>query len=154
MQTDGIPCDVCQPDTTNGAHFRAEIASQQVFAQADALEDFRTTIRADGRDTHFRHDFLQALIHRLDVVRLSCRIVLLNLVLLHQVIQHRKGHVRTNCAGSVAQQQRRMHHFTNLAALHDEGCLHTLLHRNEVMVYGTHRQQAWDGCPLLVNVSI
>ena len=48
VQTDGIPCDVCQPDTTNGAHLGAEVASQQVFAQTDALKYLRAAIRADG----------------------------------------------------------------------------------------------------------
>ena len=48
MQTDGIPCDVCQSYAADGAHFRAEIPSQQVFAQTDALKYLRAAIRADG----------------------------------------------------------------------------------------------------------
>ena len=47
-----------------------------------------------------------------------------------------------------------MHHLTNLAALHNQGGLYTLLYRNEIMVYRTHCQQARNGCPLLVDVTV
>ena len=48
VQTDGIPCNVSQSYAADGAHFRAEIPSQQVFAQTDALKNLRAAIRTDG----------------------------------------------------------------------------------------------------------
>ena len=73
MQCNRIAGDLLQTYTTNGAYLCAEVTAQQVFAQSDALEDLRTTIGADGRDTHLRHDLLQTLIHSLDVVLLCTR---------------------------------------------------------------------------------
>ena len=82
------------------------------------------------------------------------RVVLLDLVLLHEVVQHGECHVRTNRAGTIAEQQGCVHHLTNLTALHNQSGLHTLLHTDEVMMHRTHRQQARDGSTLLVDVSI
>ena len=77
MKCDSIAGNLLQTHTTNGAHLGTEVAAQQVFAQSDALENLRTAIRADGRDTHLRHNLLQALVHRLNVVLLGSSVLLL-----------------------------------------------------------------------------
>ena len=102
MQTDSVAGNLLQANTTDGADLCAEISSQQILAQADRLKDFRTTIGADGRDTHLRHDLLQALIHCLDIVLLGRCILLLNLAFLHQIVEDGKGHIRAECAGTIA----------------------------------------------------
>ena len=130
VKCDSIAGNLLQTHTTNGAHLGTEVAAQQVFAQSDALENLRTAIRADGRDTHLRHNLLQALVHRLNVVLLGSGILLLNFMLLHQIIQYSERHVRTQGTGTVAQQQGGVHHLANLTALNDQGCLHTLTYAN------------------------
>ena len=131
-----IAGNLFQADTTDGAHLCAKVAAQQVLAQADALENLGATIAADGTDTHLRHDLLQALIHRLDVVLLSCSVLLLDLVTFHQIIEHGEGHVRTQGAGTIAQQQGSVHHLTDLTTLHNQCCLHTLAHTDQIVVDG------------------
>ena len=141
MQSDRITGNLLQAYTTNGAHLCSEVPSQQIFAQSDALENLRTTIAADGADTHLRHNFLQSLIHSLDVVGFSRRVVLLNLAAFHQIIENGKRHVRTQCAGTITQQQGGVHHLANLTALHNQGRLHTLTHANQIVVNSTYSQQ-------------
>ena len=88
-----IPCNLLQTYTTDSAYLCAEIPSQQVFAQADALENLSTTIGANGRDTHFRHNLFQPLIHSLDIVFLSCCILFLNFSFFHQIVEDGKCNV-------------------------------------------------------------
>ena len=97
-----IPCNLFQPNASDSAHLRAKITSQQIIAQADAFKNLRTAIRANGADTHLRHDLLQAFIHRFDVVLLGSGIFLLNLSFLHKVVEHGKRHIRTDGTGSIA----------------------------------------------------
>ena len=142
-----VPRYLLQSDAANGTYLRTKVTAQQVLAESDALKDLGTTIRANGRDAHLRHDLLQALIHRLDVVRLRCCIILLNLSTFHQVIKDGKDHVRTQRRGPVAQQQCRVHRLANLAALHNQGCLHTLAYANQMMMHGRDGKQRGDESP-------
>ena len=75
---------------------------------------------------------------------LCCCIILLDLVLLHQVVQHGKGHVRTNGTGTIAQKQSSVHHLAYLTTLDNQGCLHTLAHANQVVVNSRNGQQRGD----------
>ena len=74
--------------------------------------------------------------------------------MLHEVVNHSKGHIRTDGAGTIAKQQGGMHHFTDFAALYNQRCLHTFLYRNQVMVNGTHCDERWDGRMTLVDVAV
>ena len=95
VQTDSITSDGLQADTADGAHLCTEVSLQETLAQTDALENLRTTIATDGRDTHLSHNLKQALLHSLDVVLLGCMVVLLNLASLHEVVEYGVGQVRT-----------------------------------------------------------
>ncbi len=75
---------------------------------------------------------------------LGCCIILLNLVLLHQVVQHGKGHVRTDSTGTVAQEQSGVHYLAYLTALDNKSRLYTLAHANQVVVNSRNGQQGWD----------
>ena len=88
-----ISCNLFQSYTTDGTYLRAEVASQQVLAQSNALENLRSAIGTDGRDAHLRHNLFQAFIYGLDVVRLGSSILLLNLPPLHQVVKDSKRHI-------------------------------------------------------------
>ena len=154
MQTDGIAGDLLQTDTADGTRLSAEVTSQQVFAQSDALENLRTTIRADGRDTHLRHDLLQAFVDGLDIVLLSRSIFLLNLTALHQIVEDGEGHVRTQRTCTIAQQQRCVHRLTNLTALHNQRRLHTLTHADQIVMHSRDSQQRRNRGMLIVDVAI
>ena len=47
-----------------------------------------------------------------------------------------------------------MHYLTNLTALNDEGCLYTLAGINQIMMYGTHGEQRWDGGMGLIHATV
>lgn len=47
-----------------------------------------------------------------------------------------------------------MHYLTNLTALNDEGSLHTLAGINQVMMYGAHGEQRWDGGMGLIHATV
>ena len=104
MQTDGVAGDLFQPDAANGTHLRTEVPPQHLISDADALEDLRTAIASDGRDAHLRHDLLQTLIYGLDIVAFCCGILLLNLSLLHQVVENGESHIRTQGACTISKQ--------------------------------------------------
>ena len=154
VQTDGITGNFLQSDTADGACFCSEVSSQQVLAQADAFEDLRTAIAADGRNTHLRHNLLQTLIHSLDVILLSRSVFLLDLAFLHQIIEDSERHIRAQRTGTIAQQQRCVHRLADLATLYYQGCLHTFAHADEIVMHGTHSQQTWDGRMLFVDVPV
>ena len=154
MQTDGIPGDVSQSYTADGAHLRTEIALEKVLADTHALEYLRTAIGTDCRDTHLRHYLLEALVHSLDIVGLRRSVLFLNLVVLHKVVKHGERHIRTYGTGTVAQQQCCVHHLADFPALHYQSRLHALAHTDEIMVHGTHGQQTGDCCMAPVYVAV
>ena len=47
-----------------------------------------------------------------------------------------------------------MHYLTNLTALYDEGCLHTLAGINQIMMYGTHGKQRWNGGMSFIHATV
>ena len=81
-------------------------------------------------------------------------IVLLNLVTLHQVVENGKRHIRTDGAGTIAQQQGGMHHLTNFATLYNQGSLHTLTHAYQIVVDSRDGQQRGDGSVHVVDVAV
>ena len=139
-----VPRNLLQPDAAYRAHLRPEVSLQQALAQSDALEYLRPAIRADGRDTHLRHDLEQSLLHGLDIVGLRRGIVLLYLMPLHQVVENGKCHVGTECRSTIAQQQRGMHGLADFSTLHNQGRLHALAHRNQIVMDGRDGEQRWD----------
>ena len=154
MQTDSIAGDLLQANTSDSAYLCAEIAAQQVLTQTDALENLSSTIRADGRYSHLRHNLLQTFIYRLDVMSFSRRILLLNLAALHQIVEDSEGHIRTQGTCTIAQQQGSMHHLANLTALHDESSLYSLAHADEIVVDSRDSQQTRNSSVRLVKVAI
>ena len=133
-----------QSDAADGAHLSAEVLAQQFLTQPDALENLCTTVRTDGRYAHLRHDFFQPLVYGLDVVGLGSGVFLLHLASLHQVVQHGKHHVRTQCRRTVAQQQGGMHGLAHLAALHDERRLHALAYSYQIVVNSRDGEEGRD----------
>ena len=47
-----------------------------------------------------------------------------------------------------------MHYLTNLTALYDEGSLHTLAGINQIMMYGAHGEQRWDGSMGFIHATV
>ena len=154
MQSDSVAGNLLQADAADSAYLGTEIAAQQVFTQSDALEDLGSTIRTDRRDTHLTHNLLQALIHSLDVVGLCRGVLLLNLSFLYQIIEDGECHIWTECTGTIAQQQCRMHRLANLTTLHYQRGLHTLAHADKIMMNGAHSQQTWDGRMGIIDVTV
>ena len=138
LQPHLVACNLPKAYAPDGADLSAEVSAQQVFAQANALENLCTAIAADGRDAHLRHDFLQALVHGLDIVGLSSGIVFLNLPTPDEVVENSKRHIGTQRTGTIAQEQRCMHCFAYLATFDNEGSLHALADANQMMMDGTH----------------
>ena len=154
VKRNGIAGNLLQAHTTDGAHLGTEVAAQQILAQSDALKDLGTAVATDGTDTHLTHNLLQTLVHGLDVVLLGGGVLLLNLVVLHQIVEYRKCHVWAQGAGSVTQQQGCVHYLANLTALNNQSCLHTLTYANQVVVNSTNGQQRWDGGMGIVQVAV
>ena len=137
VQGNRIGCDLLQADTADVAGDTSEVAIHQVTAQADRLEQLGSTVATDRADTHLAQYLLQALADRLDIVLLGGVVVELDLLLAHQVVEDGEGHVGADGAGTEAQQQGGVHHLTQLTCLNDQGGLHTFLHGDQVVVYGT-----------------
>ena len=126
VQTNGIPCDNLQSDTTHSRNARAEVVLQQALRQTDALEDLCTTIRPDGRNTHLSHNLEETLLHSLDIVGLCSRVILLNLMTLYEVVEDGECHIWTDSRCTISQEQGSVHSLTDFTALNDKSRLYTL----------------------------
>ena len=78
----------------------------------------------------------------------------LNLMRCDQMVYNGEGHIRTDGAGSVAEQQGSVHHFPYLAALNDDGGLYALAHRDKIMVNGADCEERRYGSMLAVDVAV
>ena len=47
-----------------------------------------------------------------------------------------------------------MHYLTNFTTLNDKGSLHTLAGINQIMMYGAHGEQRWDGGMSLIHATV
>ena len=133
--------DFLQADTSDGRCLCPEIVAQQLLADSYSLENLCSAVGTDGADAHLAHYFVETLAKSLDVVAFSRFVVHLHIAALHQVVEHGECHIRVDGACSIAKQQCGMHHLPDLSALDDKSGLHTFLHRNQMMVHSTHRQQ-------------
>ena len=149
-----ISSNLFKSDATNGAHLRSEISLQQRFRQSYTFENLCSSITADGRNAHLRHNLEQSFLHCLDVVGLSCGVVFLDLTTLDEVVQNGKCHIGTQCRSTIAQQQRSMHGLMNLARLHNQSGLNTLAHTDQIVMHCTHSQKARDGHVLFIHITV
>ena len=74
--------------------------------------------------------------------------------MLDKVVEDSECHVRADGTCTIAKQQGHMHRLAYLTALHDQRRLHPLAHADEVMMHGAHGQQRWDGCMLVIDVTV
>ena len=136
-----IQSDFLKSHTSNGGYFSSEIGFQQVLAESDAFKDLGSPITSDGGNTHLRHDFEESLLHRLDIVGFGRWVILLNLMLSHQVVEHSKGEIRAKRRRAVTQEQCRVHGLPDFTRFHNQRSLHPLSHLNEIMMDGRDSQQ-------------
>ena len=94
MESNGISGYFFQANTSDGRTESTEIGLTQFFAQTDGFEDLCTTIRADGRDPHFTHDFKQAFADGFDIILFSSGIIQLNIPVFNQAVENSECHVR------------------------------------------------------------
>ena len=149
-----ISSNLFKSDAPNGAHLRSKIGFQQRFRQSYTFKDLCSSITADGRNAHLRHNLEQSLLHCLDVVGLSSGVVFLDLTTLDEVVQNGKCHIGTQCRSTIAQQQRGMHGLMNLARLHNQCRLDTLAHTDQIVMHGTHCQKTRYCHMLLIHVTV
>lgn len=141
VKLDGIACYCRQTDTANCRRIGTEVSLQQALRETNGLEDLRTSVGADGRDTHFCHNLEQTFLKSLYVVGLGRSVVLLYLSALHQVVEDSVCHVRAESRRTITQEQCGVHHLTYLSRLHYKSGLYALSYGDEIVVYGAHCQQ-------------
>ena len=92
----------------------------QLVAETNSLENAGTTIRAQGADSHLTHDFQEALTKRFDVVAFGCLVVELKVVTTDHSVEQGERHIRIDGTGAKAEQQGKVFHFADFAALRDK----------------------------------
>jgi hypothetical protein len=96
--------ELCPLDAAGGA---LETEIDHIAVQTDGLEQLRAAIAGDGRDSHFRHDLVQALVDALAViVEGAGGVPLPNLSAAHHVAQAIVGQIRKDGGGAVPDQAR------------------------------------------------
>jgi hypothetical protein len=132
-----------------------EIAIDEVFRQADRLEDLRAAIALQRRDAHLRHHLQHALVQGFYVVFdrfLVCQPG--QHVPANHVAERLERQVRVHGACAVADEQRQVMHLARLAGLDDErGAIARAL-AHEVMMDAGGRQQARNRRELHVHAAI
>ena len=136
-----ILSDFLKSHSSDGRNFRSEIGFQQIFAESDTFEDLGSPVAPDGGDTHFCHDFEESLLHRLDIVGFCRLVILLNLMLCDQFIEHSECEIWTERRRAITQEQCRVHGLPDFARLHNQRCLHPLSHLNEIMMHSRDSEQ-------------
>ena len=154
VQADGVARDGLERDAFHAGRGGAEVFGQQLSAETHGLEDLGSAVRAYGADTHLAEDFQQALVHCLYVIVPCSHLVHLEGALVNLLLDYGECHIRVHCAGTVSQQQRRVHNFTDFSALHDKRCLHPLLDGYKVMVDGAHGKQRGNSGVVLVKAAV
>ncbi len=145
-----------EPDAFDPRGCAREVGVDQFLVQADGLKDLCAAIALQGRDAHLREGLQQALVDGLDVVVLGLffgqrggqQVAPL------QIVDGFNREIRIDGAGTVADQQGKVHHLARLAAFNDDGDLRAGLFLDEAIVHGGHRQQAWDRRIGRVNAAI
>ena len=123
-------------DVARGA---TEILVDQFAVQPDRLEDLGTAVRHIGADAHLRHDLVQALADRLDVVLdgfLGLRPV--------QRSQCLQREVRVHGLGAVTGQQCIVMHLARGSGFDNQARRRTHSFNDQVLVHRARRQQRRD----------
>ena len=154
VETRVVARNLLQADAADGGAGRTEIGLQHFFAHAHSFENLRSAIGTDGADAHLRHHLVKPFADSLDIILLRRFIVHLHLASPHEVIEHGKRHVRIDGAGTIAQEQCRVHHLAYLATLHHQCCFHAFLNADEVVVHRAHGEQGGDDGMVFIGSSV
>ena len=121
--------------TENGGG-ASEVLGHEVFAQSHCLKSLSSGIGSNGRDPHLAHDFQNALAQSLDhVVNRSVDVNSGNHALVDQVFDALHRQVGVNSGSAKPNHERNVVHFADIAGLHNEADLHTLLTTNQMVVH-------------------
>jgi len=144
MSADRLFHDLEQADSADVARGAAEVLVHQPACQTHRLEDLRTAVTHVGADAHLRHDLVQALADRLDVVLDGfVAIDAARLALVHRRQRfHRE--VRMDRLGTIAGQQRKVMDLACRAGLHHQAGGGAQPRRNQVLVHRAGSQQRRD----------
>ncbi|OIQ78884.1 hypothetical protein GALL_394080 [mine drainage metagenome] len=146
--------DLEHADAADLARRSGEVLVDQVARQPDRLEDLRAAVAHVGRDTHLRHDLLQPLADRLDVV--GHRFLGRELAgqLARQLGDRLQRQVGMHRFGAVAGEHRHMVHFARAAGLDDQPGLRAQPQRDQVLMHRAHRQQRRNRDALGAEVTV
>jgi len=132
--------DFMEAEAADARGRAGEAAVDDFLGEPDRLEQLRRTIGPERRNAHFRHDFEEPLVHRLDVVRRRG-----DLVLREERRDGGEREVGIDGGRAVAEQHGEMVDFAHLAGFDDQpdGRPHPRL--DQRMVHGGRGEKDGDG---------
>src|SRR5580658_6980924 len=133
-----------------------EVGVDQLFVQADGLENLRTLIALKGGDAHLRESFQEDFLDGLEEL-MSCRFrsnFAGQFSAPGKVLHALESEIGIDGACAVATQEREVHHLARLAGLGDERRLGARLLANQQIVNGRQGQQAGDRGIVFVDAAI
>ena len=135
-----VSLNVLEADAAHTAHRAGEILVDDVFGDADGLEDLAALVALDGGDAHLGGNLHDAAQHSLVVVVHGGVIIFVQQAVVDELADGLMGQIGVDGAGTVAQQSGKVMHFMRLCALEDESQCGALLGADEVLGHGRNRQ--------------
>ena len=153
---EGLAGDLLQADTADPGGGLVEVLGDQVFAQADSLENLGAAVAGDRADAHLGHHLDDPLLDRLAVLLDGGVVVdpLLHHPLLDHVVQGLEGDVGVDGPGAVAEQEGEVVVLAGVAALHDQPGAGPQALAHEVVVEARAGQERGDRCVLGVDAAV
>ncbi len=129
MRTHGFFGNFIEANTADLAGGARKVVGDEVGVEADRLEDLRSTVRQVGRNTHLRHDLVEAFVDRLDVVLQR----ILGLVTC-QVLDGGIGKPRADRLGAIGSEEGELMDLAYRAGIDDDAGACPQAFAHEVMV--------------------
>ena len=146
VTTDRFLTEDVEADAADPAGGSPEALVDDLVAQPDSLEDLGTLVALQRRDPHLGHHFEDALLRGFAVrgCDLIVRPIAAEFVVVLELPQGFKRHVRVDGIGPVARQQTEVMDFASLARFDDDAEPRPLFIEDEVMMYGTCGEEGAD----------
>ena len=121
MQGIDIIFNIFNGNSADTADRIGKIFINNLFVDTDCLEDLRSLVRLDRRNSHLSSDLDDTGNDCMVVIIDCCVIILIEHVLIHKLLNRILCKIWIDCAGTKAEQCCKMMYLTRLAGLQDQG---------------------------------
>ena len=146
--------NIFQCNASNTAYSTCEIFIDNILRYTNCLENLRSLIRLDCRNTHLGSDLNNTADNCMIIIVYSCIIVLVQHMGIDQLMDCLQCQIWVDCTCAIAQKSSKMMNLSRLAGFQDNSKRSTLFRLYKVLMYCRNSQQRRNRHMVFIHASV